>query len=243
VNWYVTLKLAMMPKVANEYWIHDGQASYADGDVGDVNHEGMVIDSILAEHDLEGADLMTHQGCVAFVRDWVWDHAQEAVQLLESKGVIPPGTQVQQDDVEQYADKLTAEDVLAAIGLSANQIGVLFNRTDGRDYALEVWGWKRMIGNSVQTWELDAKDLGDIGDGIYDAMGDQGEDDDGEDEQRLFNIEVMNPPATYQDVPLTVILSGDLNALQPYNSANQFRAAPDKRYRQQKSDYYGREGD
>jgi hypothetical protein len=36
-----------------EWWLSNGQAMYADGDIGDTNHEGYVIDLILGQHDLD----------------------------------------------------------------------------------------------------------------------------------------------------------------------------------------------
>ena len=32
------------PRIRGEYWIIDGSATFADGDVGDMNHEGYAID-------------------------------------------------------------------------------------------------------------------------------------------------------------------------------------------------------
>lgn len=36
-----------------EFWLADGVATYADGDIGDYNHEGVVIDTILANHNMD----------------------------------------------------------------------------------------------------------------------------------------------------------------------------------------------
>jgi len=46
MNWYKKAQ-------TGEWWIIDGQASFADAEIGDMNHSGYVIDSILSNHDLE----------------------------------------------------------------------------------------------------------------------------------------------------------------------------------------------
>jgi hypothetical protein len=44
-----------MIRLANlgEFWLQNGQAIFADGDIGDMNHEGIVIDTILGSYDLD----------------------------------------------------------------------------------------------------------------------------------------------------------------------------------------------
>ena len=50
MNWYHKIKLAQ----SGEYWIDDsGNVLGADGDTGDYNHEGHVIENILSEYDIE----------------------------------------------------------------------------------------------------------------------------------------------------------------------------------------------
>src|SRR3954464_16057956 len=44
-NWYQRLKFAQLQ---GEFWIQGGQAMFADGDIGDYNHEGMAIET--AQH-------------------------------------------------------------------------------------------------------------------------------------------------------------------------------------------------
>lgn len=41
-----------------EFWLIGGQAMFADGDIGDVNHEGMVIDTILSQYDLDNMNMI-----------------------------------------------------------------------------------------------------------------------------------------------------------------------------------------
>lgn len=47
-----------------EFWLMNGQSLYADGDIGDVNHEGVVIDTILDQYNLDTMKMMDleHKG-------------------------------------------------------------------------------------------------------------------------------------------------------------------------------------
>jgi hypothetical protein len=49
MNWFKKYKTA----IRGEWWIVDGTAVFADAEVGDYNHSGVVIDSILSQHDLD----------------------------------------------------------------------------------------------------------------------------------------------------------------------------------------------
>ena len=47
MNWYKKAKLQ------GEWWLVNGNATFADADVGDYNHSEVVIETILAQHDLD----------------------------------------------------------------------------------------------------------------------------------------------------------------------------------------------
>jgi hypothetical protein len=92
MNWYLLLKMAMLSKVANEYWIDDnGQSIYADGDVGDYNHEGYVISTILGMHDLdpEQVDIENNKADrMELALEFIQDETLQAVEILDEEGVI-----------------------------------------------------------------------------------------------------------------------------------------------------------
>jgi hypothetical protein len=62
---YYFKKFAMI-KTSQEYWVDDlGMTFFADGDIGDQNHAGVIIDQILYSHDIdptiENVDAMTNE--------------------------------------------------------------------------------------------------------------------------------------------------------------------------------------
>ena len=44
-------------EIRGEYWIQDGYVDFADGDVGDRNHEGIAIDAVMGSYAEEVASL------------------------------------------------------------------------------------------------------------------------------------------------------------------------------------------
>jgi len=172
MNWYKQLKSA---EVRGEFWIDDsGNVMEASGD-GDYNHEGYVIDyaqSSLAEgEDYEG-----------------WK-TSSAMKILEEKKAELEDKKDEMEDVEQDTTQITKEiddiweqsrDIdyyaykLLMDSFSPEEME-LFNiaemQGDPRTYAMKKWGWKRLEGKHIETWNLTVRDLNVIANGLYDAYG------------------------------------------------------------------------
>lgn len=157
ISWYKTAKLK------GEWWIIDGQAFFADAEVCDINHSGMVIEHIIGTNDLpENIDL-----------------------TRENKHS------------------------LKEMGLSEEEIKVVLNEIDPRDYGMKNLGWKRVSGNHVQTQTLTQEDLRDIDNGLFDINNEIQNDEE-------INIEVMGNRTYYLEVPYSTISSGNVSDLIHY---------------------------
>lgn len=167
----VSLLLEDAPRIRGEYWIINGDVSFADGDVGDVNHEGYAIDhakrEILNHFNLDSDD--------EFLDDQ--DFAERVVGALREEGV-------QCDTVNWFAAAYAYlkqsgadERLLETLKCAADR-GV-----DARDIAMRYWGWKWCRKNSISTWTFTSDDrrsiLGGLNEIISQEMGDGDEDWDG----------------------------------------------------------------
>lgn len=197
MNWYKRLKIAMIKlSVRGEFWIMNGQAMGADGDIGDYNHEGMAIESAQIE-------IMGEEG------DWdEWkqnaakEKFQEAMQLATTPEMQQ---QVQQKWNADNGDEFLMEELRErGVGNELYQIAEGFG--DVRLLAIKLWGWKRLMGNNVETWTLTASDLQEIANGVWDAYQEEAE-------TTQFNIEVKSNSTYYTNVPYDVISSGNFRAL------------------------------
>jgi hypothetical protein len=183
MNWYVISKKSKKKKQPKEkivspfgrsmiyaqmgeWWLVNGVAEFADADVGDVNHSGYVIGSVLSDHDFEPER---------------FDLNKENEQSLKLKG------------------------------FNDEEINVLLDKVDPREYGLRHYGWQRVKGNHVQTQTLTPKDLKNIANGLWDANNDLTEEDVTE-----FNIEVVATGAYYTDIPYSIICKENPALLREY---------------------------
>ena len=176
---------------------------YADGDVGDVNHEGHVL-RVLTHSILESFGVF---------EDEPDELAAYAEQVCEAMGL---------EVGEDGAELPSIETLFASDQLKANwpddarrraALTCVLGNGDARDYALQYDGWKRVKGTSVETWALSASDLDAIVDGIYDAVGFEADKEIGEDR---FDIDVRITRTFYESVPWVVLSTKRLGALRDY---------------------------
>ena len=189
-----------------EWWIINGSALFADGDVGDFNHEAY---SIQYAQDI----LMDGQ------EDWEsWKHSK-ALDLVEE-------IKDNYDEDRYYEMKSEAEsdpesfilNHLEEAGIDADTFFVANgNSNDPRTWSMKTLGWKRLAGNSITTWTLSSADLESIKSGIWDAYGES----DSLDKEK-FDIEVASNNRMYWGVPINKIESGDLSQLKDYGSRSKW---------------------
>lgn len=126
-------------ELCGEWWIIDGSATYADGDSGDMNHEMVVIDAMIRDlADYCGIEYSEMADFDETMRG-IYEHCDEAdislEQLIDAAGL--PNTK------------------MVAACLSGGHV-------DPREYAMKYWGWKRVVDNNVETWELEESDRNNI---------------------------------------------------------------------------------
>lgn len=151
--------------ISGEWWIIDGAPFFADAEIGDYNHSGVVIEHILNFHDLD----------------------------------------TETTDIDNFDDNELLEK-----GLTQEEINVVRDRIDPREYGLKHLGWKRINGNNIQTQTLTQDDLRDIVNGLFDI------DEDIQNSNETFNIEVVGNGRFYTDVPFSVLDSENISELSFY---------------------------
>jgi hypothetical protein len=192
-NWYKIIKLSSL---SGEFWIIDGNAIYADGDIGDLNHEGIVIlDIILGHSNQNNEDIESYLTKEAFPQFY---------EYHKNLGFKDEKIQELWDDDEKKYKYLIEE-----LEWNEEEIKVIFLDKDARDYAMEHLGHQRMAGNNIQAWKLEKYDLTNIANGIYEAYGDNCLN-------KFFFIEILSSGEYYENVPYEVIESGSLLKLRNY---------------------------
>lgn len=216
-----------------EWWIDEtGNTIFADGDVGDQNHEAVVIQNLVHEilssfgiHEDEPGELASYEDTI---RDGLIGDGQlseEELKVWNNENVRGGGGGPSEIIIKKlledgtYKDQKQAEDaVYIAYGSSSR---------DARNYAMRYWRWKIMknVGGSleVQTWELKPEDLGIIVRGAWEIMDDY-EDDEPEPEDvgeipgPKVNVTVQSSGKRFSEIPLAAMEKKMPAALHHYQS-------------------------
>lgn len=135
--------------LSGEYWIADGNIMDA-SDTGDYNHEMHVMDMLSREI----GDTLE----IPYDEEYPdWDEirarAYQKYRVDTDAGLI---TILQ--DVMPNAEKI---------------INILDGFDDARTYAMAEWGWKRVVDDNVETWDLTPHDREEIADGLAEIAMDQ----------------------------------------------------------------------
>jgi len=189
----------MAEDITGEYWIHDdGDAEYCDGDIGDMNHEGIVLNRVQRDIVEKVGDVKkdTGSGLARGIYvtddgvDWDgWKDAKANELLVQRYGE-------QADDHEDEGEELLLQAAHGG-GVSDEEWEAAEGLGDLRDFAMEHWGWKAVRGPHVDTWTLTPHDMSTIAAGLNDILDQEGNDAD-EDDEPTFAIIVHSSGKSFE---------------------------------------------
>jgi hypothetical protein len=205
--------------IKGEYWLDDlGMPTFADGDVGDYNHEA--IARMHAQREVIG-------------KHPKWAHLAERdepdfekfMQKLAKEYNLPESVATSRvktspdwlgsDNMEDVQTRQAVEKLLGDLGIDESLWNVAANlgNRDPRHYASQVWGWTRMAGNTLETHGMDSTKLKKIASGISEAAVDMEEEDYA---RQIFDIYDHKTGKFYAGVPMDVLETGNMKALRDY---------------------------
>jgi len=185
-------------QIQGEWWIDSfGYPLYADGDIGDKNHEAYVIEYIQSQY----ADPEFSQN--EYV-DWEGFETKVLEEKLRELNV-PHGEKDQEILIQALKEK----------GMSNEEIQIARGVGDAREYGIKNLGWKRVISSYVETYTLTNEDLHIISRGLEEAYPDL-------DDDPVFEIEVRANNSLYEDVPLSVISQSNITNLFQYKNKRRY---------------------
>lgn len=157
----------------SEYWIYrGGDVHFADGDIGDYNHEGVVI------HDLQIKiidqcenyfEIRDKNGRPFADSEYIdWEGFKEALSTAYAVELIEKNPEKQQkiEDQLEYDPNKFLFSALKASGIKKPEWDTAEGVGDARDYAMQRWGWKTFRNDNIDTWFFKQEDLADIIRGI-----------------------------------------------------------------------------
>jgi hypothetical protein len=159
----------------SEYWIReDGDVDFADGEIGYINHEGIVIDSVqrdIVEACEQEFDVTRKSwGSRSFSDDEYvhWDEFKAALAEAYAKHLSrqnPAKKKLYKQLLRNDPDRLTVA-AAAKAGVKRAAWDTAEGVGDARDYAMQYWGWKTYRRGSIDTWRFTTNDLQAIVRGI-----------------------------------------------------------------------------
>jgi hypothetical protein len=200
-----------------EWWLTDSGPLFADGDVGDMNHEMLAQQEAvrdLASDFRQLASASTDDALKSRLEQfdarieemdqdngWDFNEAQDMVRDLvgdEGLTAFMESAGVPQEQREQFRRRANF-----SMGLG-----------DPREYGFDK-NWVRVQGNNIQMRGLNDSSLRSVADQLYEAEGEQVLD-------QVFTVEDMAARRTYDDVPFEALEKG-IRGLAPYRGAQYSR--------------------
>jgi hypothetical protein len=203
-----------------EWWIDStGDTIFADVDIGDSDHEGVVIQSVAHE-------ILDHFGINVDEPGYITDYEDDIKSNLIDDG------RLDEKEIEDWdkssgskcpysiiLTKLIEDNVYKTPEQAQKALKIAYgsSNVDARDYAMEHWRWKIMKTSGgdieIQTWTLTPEDLSIIVRGIWDIMEEDTDDpsdsdnDVGEDgfPGPRVNVTVQASGKRFSDIPLAVL--------------------------------------
>ena len=195
-------------KIANEYWFTNySDVIYADGDVGDLNHE-MIAEMYLINDNVpvnyECHQKYNHQPMLENVEDCA-KNDEDFIEFIKNKYNIKE-EEIQSGefdirDIDYILWLMTGDDN----NVTPEYTELMTALRDPRKYMVDKKGWVRVRGNNIETYSLDPAHLKVIENGLAEVY-----DDEGMLEDMLFNIEVTSLNKFFENVPFHEIESGDI---------------------------------
>lgn len=199
----------------------NGTAAFADGDVGDFNHEGYAIQTA-QQSIMEGEEDW---------ESWKVSKAQELAQELADQELLEE-TKWELKNQAETDPELFLINHLKDAGIDEDEFLVANdNHRDVRLFSMQKWGWKRMAGREITTWTLTQEDLNSIVRGIDDAYGEEISESESNGEDTDFNLEVLSTKTTYWGIPYSILEKRNIMELREFSRNSMFGPQAKSKFR------------
>lgn len=155
--------------IRGEYWFNEnGNAMYADGDVGDMNHESYVIQrcsqEVLDYFNMSSGD----EGVV------LSDYEDQIVEIIKEE-VGDEWGDIENDPASAIIKYLVIEFRIPESKADELVLTAYGSKGDAREYAIKNWNWIRVHGANIEVNKLNSDTLKKVAEGINDALEQEGE--------------------------------------------------------------------
>ena len=172
-------------KNMSEYWIEeDGDVQFADGDVGDYNHEGAAIEHIYGEFQEKIAALADKLGIEYEFNKW---------GEIDTEAVKETLVQIHELLTERKKRPMSSNQAssytMRSIGANEEAFRILWGGSGAADYAMEHYGWIAVRSNNVEFYGWNQRKKEQIANGLQEILSSEGGwDNEEEEEEEEFSL-------------------------------------------------------
>lgn len=157
--------------LSGEYWFDDsGTTMYADGDVGDMNHEAYVIQAC-NNAILSHFDIYSENDSIESVERVILKKIIDSLNIEDEEEYDKVWFEMTEDPASaiiEYLEKDNFENANDTVFIAYG------SSRDAREYAIKNWGWARVHGNSIEVQTLNTETLKNVKRGISNALEEEG---------------------------------------------------------------------
>lgn len=163
--------------IKGEYWINDGSVDYADGDVGDYNHEYIAQAHVINQYAENIIDLADELKLDYEINQY--DHNPE-----EISNVLSQIYNHLEDETDHHPDGYISNH----IGANQETMRILFGRGDARFYVQKFEGWIAVRGMNIELFGYNEQKRKSLINGLNEIFHQEGIDDDIPAEEIEFSL-------------------------------------------------------
>lgn len=151
-----------------EYWIQDGHVEFADGNVGDRNHEGIATDAVFSQYENEIVSLAKEykievkQNYGEYHHEDLINAISEVEEEMSSKGLSQGYIHAQ---------------VLKELGCNKEAFDILNGGGDARLYVMKYENWIAVRSNNIELYGYDETKRKYLANALPNILDDEGVDE------------------------------------------------------------------
>ena len=193
MNWYKRAQ----KQLRGEWWFIDGEARYADIDIGDMSHEMMAIED--AAGQIEGSFFDILKSMNSQLHEIGVEVSGMSPNYDEGSALTKIFDNIRYKDTEDTGLAESIYDQLVSMhGKETVDVGLNKGGSDPVQWGLKQ-GWVRCKGNWLEVWAITSETLNCAVGGLWEAYGEELTDD------TLFHIDQASNRRYFEDVPLKVM--------------------------------------
>jgi hypothetical protein len=145
--------------IRGEYWIQESGVDFADGDIGERNHEGIAIEYVVSQYSDAVEELAKRLKIKNKIKNYEYA-VEEVIRVL---------------DLAKSSNRKNIESwIINQIGCDVDTYNILLGGGDAREYVMEHYGWIAVRSNNVELYGYTNDKQKQIADGIYQILDEEG---------------------------------------------------------------------